>query len=104
MESFYFSLSYQQVIHKANLLVIFALSKDVTSSKLNTSTNGINEIALIFQSINNGGPFSSKFKEKRKNQYKRRTMPCYDKFTNRSFISTNMGPLNPNPKMIHNNN
>ena len=104
MESFYFSLSYQQVIHKANLLVIFALSKDVTSSKLNTSTNGINEIALIFQSINNGGPFSSKFKEKKKNKYKRRTMPCYDKFTNRSFISTNMGPLNPNPKMIHNNN
>jgi len=101
-ESLYFLISYQKVIPKANMVMLFSYSRDLTLSKLNTSTNGTDEIAIIIQS-RAGGLLTGKFQKRRNKKFKNRTMPCYDKFTNSSFISTRMGPLNPNPTMKHNN-
>ena len=97
-ESLYWSLSCQRVIPQANMLMIFSYSRDETISKLNTSTNGINEISIIIQSTN-GGILSRKFKEKRKKNFHTRTLGCYDVFTTHSIINTRMGGLNPNPNL-----
>ncbi len=90
-ESYGFMLGYRKLIG-SNLAFTFSYSRDLTASKLNYSTNGINELILIIESVS-GGLFSGKLAEKRKDKAKNRQIPCYDKFKTQPGTATPMGDL-----------
>ncbi len=95
IESLGFIIGFRKNI-SSNMSISFSYSADFTISQLTGSTSGIHEFVLVIES-KTGGLFSGAINEKRKNKFKKRSIPCFDKFNQNSIISTRMGALNPNP-------